>query len=370
MWDGKLYLDGNENNPPFYTQASDVFMKATVFWNQSTPQKPWENSSQCEFEEPPRLSITAPVLENYGNRFKFDDARPGVCEIHAKGTTGDAALDTGLTWSISAMTSSTVTITPATGPDVTIKYTTLPPNITDFGFKTITLSHPSMPGATTTAQVEIYFRIRAKNWPGASPVVPWYFPDPKPAANDRFTEDNAYHYYSQVEDAGLNCPWHYDFSQTDPYSLTYPPYFQRYVPFIGPLGSPPDGAGFRKQNYASNGIPIKWADKELWGINLFAWAARHEMQHHNDWETWYGAGGMDPRPEDADSDMIRDPFEPVIPVSEGGPYLLNNPTTHDQLVLHKIDGEAHAEFSHATDWELKDGIKNEKDWGYPGARWR
>jgi hypothetical protein len=51
MWDGKLYLDGNENNPPFYTQASDVFMQATVFWNNSSPQKPWENVDETTFQE-------------------------------------------------------------------------------------------------------------------------------------------------------------------------------------------------------------------------------------------------------------------------------------------------------------------------------
>ena len=30
MWDGKLYVDGNEGTTPYYTQASDVFMQATI----------------------------------------------------------------------------------------------------------------------------------------------------------------------------------------------------------------------------------------------------------------------------------------------------------------------------------------------------
>jgi hypothetical protein len=367
-------------------------MKAIVYWRPAYPVpgcteggqhthttacwKPWENGtyeSTDEFQEPPRLSITAPVLANYGNRFKFDDAVPGVCEIHAKGTTGDASLDAGLTWSISAMNGSTVTIVPDTGTDVTIKYTTLPPNITDFGFKTITLSHPSMPGATTTAQVEIYFLVNKKvgedirtvtNWPGVQPVVPWY--SPGTPAHISFAEDNSYHYYSQVEGASLHCPWYKEGSCTRDDLLPYPPYFERYVPQIGPLAT-----GFTKADYFDerSGTYIKWAGQTLWGINLFAWAARHERRHHVDWDYWYGEGGMDPRPEDADNDMIRDPFEPVIPVAEGGPYNPINNKTHSGLgPYYGIDGEAHAEFSHETNWEIREQ-DNEEDWGYPGSRW-
>jgi len=58
MWDGKLYMDGNENGTPFYTQASDVFMSATVFWNPLSPSKPWENVDETTFQEP-RYAIVA-----------------------------------------------------------------------------------------------------------------------------------------------------------------------------------------------------------------------------------------------------------------------------------------------------------------------
>jgi hypothetical protein len=37
MWDGKLYVDGNTSTTAYYTQASDVFMKGTVYWNSLSP---------------------------------------------------------------------------------------------------------------------------------------------------------------------------------------------------------------------------------------------------------------------------------------------------------------------------------------------
>jgi hypothetical protein len=270
------------------------------------------------------------------------------------------------------MSGSTVTIVPATGPDVTIKYTTLPPNITDFGFKTITLSHPSMPGATTTAQVEIYFLVNKEvgedirsvtNWPGASPVTPWYMsPAPRDAPNFRYTADNSYHYYNQVPDAPKGCPWNHYGSLCDPQnpSLSYPPSFACYTPFVGPLGSPS-----QKPNYVDqrSGIAIKWSGVKLWGLNAFAWASRHETTHHNDYETWWGIDGVDPE-YDEDSDRVPDSLEPGFPPAEGGPYISG--LTHPSIGL---DDQAHCEFTHATDWEIVDGDKNTKDWGYPGARW-
>jgi hypothetical protein len=51
MWDGKLYVDGNENTTPYYTQASDVFMQATIHWNPLSPSKPWENVDSNTFDE-------------------------------------------------------------------------------------------------------------------------------------------------------------------------------------------------------------------------------------------------------------------------------------------------------------------------------
>lgn len=68
-------------------------------------------------------------------------------------------------------------------------------------------------------------------------------------------------------------------------------------------------------------------------------------------------------------DMIPDPIEPGIPVAEGGPYDPNAVWTHPDLGAYYIDSEAHAEFSHATDWPLLNGKVQKKDWGYPGSRW-
>jgi len=72
MWDGKLYLDGVTTSTAYYTQASDFFMSATVYWNPAYPPdpldpnypdpkdpfyfKPWESESD-EFPEP-RVAFT------------------------------------------------------------------------------------------------------------------------------------------------------------------------------------------------------------------------------------------------------------------------------------------------------------------------
>jgi len=97
MWDGKLYENG-VSGTPYYTQASDFFMKAIVYWRPAYPVpgcteggqhthttacwKPWENGtyeSLDEFQEP-RYAI---VAEDYywgpvsGDPYNFAWITPG-----------------------------------------------------------------------------------------------------------------------------------------------------------------------------------------------------------------------------------------------------------------------------------------------------
>jgi hypothetical protein len=50
MWDGKLYENG-VSGTAYYTQASDISMSATVYWNVSNPQKVWE-TTENSFDDP------------------------------------------------------------------------------------------------------------------------------------------------------------------------------------------------------------------------------------------------------------------------------------------------------------------------------
>jgi hypothetical protein len=242
--------------------------------------------------------------------------------------------------------------------------------------------------------VEIYFPLKGKNWPGAVPSHPWYNPSKNPPDNNPllYTPENAYFYYGQVPNAGRNCPWHEENSQTFP--NRYPGYgilYSSYVPQIGPLylaklnGDPADYYEMIEYSDFRSGIPIVLSGMQLYGIHIFAWGSRHEVRHHNDLCIWWEYKDWD-NIYDTDTDLVPDAggvtvFEdnmppppvlsPLIPTTEGGPYYRDNDFTHS---IGK-DFESHCLFStDMSDWS-KDYIsnhmheKNDFDWGFPGARW-
>jgi len=121
MWDGKLYVDGNESTTPYYTQASDVFMQATIHWNPLSPSKPWENSGDSNTFDEDRYAIVAsdgtqPVSSSPTN-FAWIGATPSMPALSATlVANGDAQPPTGTSWQMTITFPRGDSIKPA--PDV------------------------------------------------------------------------------------------------------------------------------------------------------------------------------------------------------------------------------------------------------------
>ncbi|MHC4083841.1 MAG: hypothetical protein ACYSWZ_00950 [Planctomycetota bacterium] len=346
-----------------------------------------------------KLEITEPDGNPVtDNRFAYNSAHPGVCEVTATGTTGVADWDDDLVWTITGISGSGLTSDPdpPKGPTVTFSYTTLPSLNSDFGRKTLTLSHSQLPeGCNATQEVEIYYTFAAKNWPGADPDGGLY-PLPKGYNLDyakppyRFEKTNWYFYYSQTL-AGLGIAYNRDGGsrcnpRENPYPLPPPPPF---TPLVGNLNNPHTNISYTDLRHTPP-FSIKNNGETLWGIDCFAWASRHEMKHYDDYMFWwpYGHDPEDdqdtraPRPDEPETgDNIPDDIEPSIPWADGGPFETHTAMTHgDYDIFQGWDDQVECLFSQ-DEWEIEkyDGLDDNLnddpsetclDWAKYGSRWR
>lgn len=291
--------------------------------------------------------------------FIFDSNHPGVCLVKAEGSTGIQALDYTLEWTLSEVAGSLQTCSPEnqTGYYVEFSYTGLPPWNSSFGQKTLTFTHPLLPdGLNSKSQtVEIYYSFGAKNWPGAGPE-----PHPKPLDPDNppppnwlFARRNYFYYYSQTNAFISGCIYHYNGSSCTADDIP------SYRAFVGCIDNPyPVGP------YEYLGFPIVNNSDELFGIDCFAYACRHEWKHHLDYTSWWGPSGVDPT-LDHDGDNMLDSVEPGYPPNQGGEYWTFTPTTHSDYTG-GLDDQAECVFTQ-TYWPPLSLIY--QDWAFPGSKW-
>jgi len=109
------------------------------------------------------------------------------------------------------------------------------------------------------------------------------------------------------------------------------------------------------------------ANAELWGIDTYAWASRHEQSHHEDFMSWWGTAGWNPPSNDQDWDLIPDNLEPGFSASEGGPYDPEKTITYPISNWPTInDCERKCLFTQQP-WTV--GSLKMQDWAYPGSQW-
>jgi len=198
---------------------------------------------------------------------------------------------------------------------------------------------------------------------------------------------NWYVYYSQT-DAHKGCVYISEYtggSSCSPYD------HPDYTPYVGALYNP---------HHVSDhthpcGSKPKNNDEELHGIDVFAWASRHEWKHYEDYTEWWGDNPLDPNlddPRDQDvrenssnrGDHIPDPNEKYYSCSEGGPYDPNVACTYFPYgEIQGFDDQTECMFTQQT-WETIEkevesgpnegekyrvGDEYGKDWAKPGSRW-
>ena len=127
----------------------------------------WSNYVSC-IVHIINLQITSPTGWDRDVAFN-NDIPTGICEFTATGTTGMSSLDDYLSWELTEIDGSTLTITadPQQGPKVsTFKYTGLPSENLEFGPKTLTLrlNHPDIYREVTTT-IKVFYDPDAKNHP-------------------------------------------------------------------------------------------------------------------------------------------------------------------------------------------------------------
>jgi hypothetical protein len=322
------------------------------------------------------LRIISPGAEPPSRNFVFNGDRPGVCSVYSAGTTGISELDSGLVWTLSEVAGSLQTCIPEnqTGPEVEFFYTGLPPWNTSFGPKTLTMTHPLLPQEMNSASrtIEVYYSFGAKNWPGAGPEPhpnpPPQYPTPPP--NWIFTRTNYFYYYSQTDAYIQGCIYHHNGSSC---SATDIPLYRA---FVGSIGNPHHVAPYTYLGYS-----IVNSDDELFGIDCFAYACRHEWKHHMDYNTWWGPSGVNQALDNDQGigDNIPDAIEPGYPPSQGGPYSSGTCRTRSDYTGGN-DDQTECVFTQdywgpgSGDGLDQHGNNNPSeqclDWAYPGSRWK
>lgn len=121
-------------------------------------------------------------------------------------------------------------------------------------------------------------------------------------------------------------------------------------------------------------IPSPGANAGEWLIynDRFAWAARHEKSHHDQYHHWWTTG-TPPRvwnrdTTDKDGDFVPDELEPEMSGEAGGPYDRTKWDTYEDD-RHLSDDERHAAKT-AQEWiEDQQRRSFKADWAKPGKNW-
>ena len=287
------------------------------------------------------LNITAP---EYGAKFAFSDAKPGICEIQAQAKAVPGEYTPFIApWSISNIPGSEVVTepTPAKGGTVKFKYTNLPVLNTNFGLKEINASLTLDGGESYAAPsaVMIFFpKFGINHPPEAPPNVPISSPADCP---------NWFYYWSQVE----------------------PPLSHFF--FYNPLPTSDEGWnsewGIEGLDNALEGRDyILLYDNDKENIHFCCTGLVHENTHHNDWDAmWPPNGCWDPG-KDQDQDMLPDLWE-----EEHEPFTVKVdpnkiPDKEDWFVWINVWSQKHAvEAEEAVPEDAYDA----QDWAYPGRQW-
>lgn len=279
------------------------------------------------------------------NNFSFDKSTPGQCSIPATGSSCVAAEDPRLTWTLEALSGSTImsSPSPATGPSVTFAYISLPAATAYFGNKTLTLNHPA--GCSANRVVQIFFNgdDDAMNHPGSgSGSIPNWF------------------YYWRQSSAKYNYP--------EPQYWVNPP-----APMIDYYGFTVYETGawrpriLRGGNDAYTVTDGPLAGTTLSGIDLYAFTSRHEARHANIMNVWYPTGNHPNATVDADNDVLPDAQESSLggtsqnPIN-GGPFASGDDDTDNDG---EFDGH---DYIFATQSPWTPGSANGSDWSHNGKQ--
>jgi hypothetical protein len=203
----------------------------------------------------------------------------------------------------------------------------LPSSNSAFGQKTLTLTHPDLPG-NDTKQIKIFFGRTFANNPGG-------------------TTPNWYYYWKQTS-AYIGAVG-YDGSSPHGHCLWDAPNYSAYV-------------GSQDHDSYTPGSPGDNAGNTLEGIDNFAWTCRHEWKHHINLSNWWGAGGHVPA-QDGDGDGIKnDPYELNMTSADGGPFDI---TKYDTFPTDWLNND-HERQTVVTQSHWGEGSADTEDWANPG----
>jgi len=234
-------------------------------------------------------------------------------------------------------------------------FTGLPANNSDFGVKQVRLRVTGSTAFDVDRMVKVFYNADAFNWPGA--------PDPN---EDPPSEANYFHYYMQTDAGSPTKTEHGPFYQGSSFCQEFPPY--RYY------------AAYRLDLRGGQPIlaPGVNGGQTLSYIDLFAWAARHEKAHHENWsQRFWGPAGRDEE-LDQDTDMIPDADEWSL-LDEAGPYDRTTVDSHpdDDYHYHWFSMPApDCERHNCNSWYAQEGTEEdqeasfEDDWAKPGKSWQ
>jgi hypothetical protein len=274
---------------------------------------------KVQIVEPAETPVTS-------NNFAFNSATPGVCDVHVIGTTGVSNLNPGLEWTLTAISGSTLTSVPSPpkGSCPVFAYTTLPSSNSQFGEKTLTLTHPLPPAECKQDmhEVEIFFSRDATNNPGG-------------------TNPNWYYYWSQTSASTGSHQYNANIGYDGQYTCG-DNHFE-----IGPSAKNQDGG------YYVDGD----------GIDNFGSTCLHEKAHMDyfltTWGTWANYLSKQ-QTEDIDQDLLKDSHEPGLgydPTKKGTPT--NQYCTTDDNEDYACKAE--------SGWT--NSSCDNQDWSSPGHQW-
>ncbi len=298
------------------------------------------------------------ISPSEGAKLVFNENTPGVLAIGCEAVLISGTIENlnDISFDCDSIGSSTkfvgpVQINPSNGHYIcTITFTNLPFGFADFGKKDVKVKYKGT--EKDTSKIKVFFLAKAKNWPGAAPE-----PHPKPEISTNvnwiFTRTNDYYYYSQTSATVPGLKYHYQGSECSPDDHQYG--FRYFVGCIDPYIEIWDYKNPISTDYIAN------SGDKLYGINVFAWAARHEYKHHQDYISWWSVFGVIPC-QDIDGDNVKDNFEPFISAANGGPYSNFNPRTHGSFPTapNNLDDQVECLFSQ-MEWTV--GILDDQDWG-------
>lgn len=136
-----------------------------------------------------------------------------------------------------------------------------------------------------------------------------------------------------------------------------------YPPYVGLLDNP-----YEIGDYTWQGYGFVNGDSELWGIDVYAYASRHEMKHHDDYTSWWGPGGVISALDQDESygDNIPDSDEPDFTYSQGGPYDPEKLRTRTGTGISGFDDQIECMFTQ-DEWNV--GSLESSDWAHAGSQW-